>query len=168
MKNDNLEIMAGEEVLRKSLSSTPDGRPLAKRVFFDDDSWQLEPEYLPLVQAHAEYLRDNPKRMALVTGYTQGVARQRRCWLIGERRSRAVVRALLDAGVKPSQLAGISKGEMKPGIEQDGRSASYRRRVNIQYVKAQDVGAKLVPPPGAPAWYTKAVGAELPVLLQAQ
>lgn len=166
MKNDNLEIMAGEEVLRKSLSSAPDGRPLARRVFFDNDSWQLDEEFLPLVHAHAEYLRANPQRLAVVTGHTQGVERQRRCWLIGERRCRAVVRALLDAGVKPSQVAGISKGEMRPGLEQDGRSAGYRRRVNIQYVAAKDLRAKLVLPPGAPFWWKTAVGAELPVLLQ--
>lgn len=166
MKNNSLEIMAGEEILRKSLSSAPDGRPLARRVFFDDDSWQLDDEFMPLVQAHAQYLRANPKRVAVVSGHTQGVARQRRCWLIGERRSRAVVRALLDAGVKPSQLAVVSKGEMKPELEQDERSASYRRRVNIQYVAPKEIGDKLALPPGAPAWWKASVGVELPALLK--
>ncbi|MDH5708195.1 MAG: OmpA family protein [Hylemonella sp.] len=166
MKNENLELMAGEEVLRKSLSSAPDGRPLARRVFFDDDSWQLDDEFLPLVQAHAEYLRANPQRVAVVTGHTQGVARQRRCWLIGERRSRAVVRALLEAGVKANQIAAVSKGMMKPSVVQNGRAAGYHRRVNIQYVSAKDVSAKLALPPGAPAWWKPTVGNELPALLQ--
>jgi len=166
LRNEALELMAGEEVLRKSLSTTPDGRPLARRVFFDDDSWQLSDEFMPLVQAHAEYLRANPKRIAFVTGHTEGAARQRRCWLIGERRSRAVVRALLDAGVKPNQIVGLSKGVMKPGAAPDGHAACYQRRVNIQYLAPEDVRAKLVLAPGAPSWWAKRSTRRKPALRQ--
>jgi outer membrane protein OmpA-like peptidoglycan-associated protein len=152
------EIMNGEEVLRISLISAPDGRPLARRVFFDTDSWQLDEQFLPLVKAHAEYLRDNPDRVAVIAGHTQGVERQRRCWLVGERRSRAVARALLDAGVSPSQIAAISKGVEKPAVQKSGRIEPYRRRVNIEYVAHHELKDKLVLAPGAPAWWTAVVG----------
>lgn len=158
LNNKFREIMNGEEVLRISLISAPDGRPLARRVFFDTDSWQLDDQFLPLVKAHAEYLRDNPDRVAVIAGHTQGVERQRRCWLVGERRSRAVARALLEAGVSPSQIAAISKGVEKPAVQKSGRIEPYRRRVNIEYVAHHEVQEKLVLAPGAPAWWTAVVG----------
>lgn len=167
MKNTDLDIMNGEEVLRKSLSSAPDGRPLARRIFFEENSWQLDDEFLPLLRAHAEYLRQNPQRVAVVAGYSASAKRQRRCWLIGERRSRAVVRALLDAGVRPSQLAGVSKGETQPQLGRSERSERYLRRVNIQYVAPAEVSAKVALPPGAPAWWQTTLSAGRPVLLQA-
>jgi hypothetical protein len=153
MKNNNLEIIAVEEVLRKSLTSAPDGRPLARRVYFGPDSWQLDEEFLPLVSAHASYLSANPGLIAVVAGHCQGTQRQRRCWLIGERRSRSVVHALIAAGVKPDQIAGISKGVMKPSVECNDKSAIYRRRVNIEYVAANELQEKIALVPGAPSWW---------------
>jgi peptidoglycan-associated lipoprotein len=150
LKNNCVAIMAGEEVLRQSLVTATDGRPLARRVFFDDNSFELEASFLPLLKAHASYLREHPESVAVVSGHTQGQARQRHCWLLGERRSRAVVQALLAAGAQACQIAWISKGEYKPDVPQDPRSAKYRRRVNIEHVGPEDLGNKLVLPPGAP------------------
>lgn len=159
MKNSNLEIIAVEEVLRKSLTSAPDGRPLARRVYFTADSWQLDAEFLPLVGAHATYLNENPDLVAVVAGHCQGTERQRRCWLIGERRSRSVVQALIASGVNPDQIAGISKGVMNPSVECNDKSANNRRRVNIEYVKTHELQEKIVLAPGAPSWWkTKAIG----------
>lgn len=155
MKNSNLEIIAVEEVLRKSLTSAPDGRPLARRVYFSADSWQLDAEFLPLVSAHATYLSENPGLVAIVAGHCQGTQRQRRCWLVGERRSRSVVQALIEAGVKPDQIAGISKGVMNPSVESNDKSANHRRRVNIEYVKAHELQEKITLAPGAPSWWKK-------------
>ncbi|MBX3660677.1 MAG: OmpA family protein [Ramlibacter sp.] len=162
MKNGYAEIMSGEEVLRNSLASAPDGRPLARRVFFDANSWELHDEFLPLIQAHAAYLRANPDRVALISGHTHGVGSQRYCWLIGERRSRAVVRALAEAGVPAHQIAGLSKGEAKADQEQEERFARYRRRVNIEYCSASEVADKLIPAPGAPAWWKAVLGRDRP------
>ena len=166
MKNSNLEIIAVEEVLRKSLTSAPDGRPLARRMYFGADCWQLDAEFLPLVSAHASYLNANPDLVAIVSGYCQGTHRQRRCWLIGERRSRAVVQALIAAGVKPHQIAGISKGIMNPSLESNDKTAHHRRRVNIEYVKAHEVQEKIVLAPGAPSWWKTKVVAKRAGLLK--
>ncbi|MGE0496835.1 MAG: OmpA family protein [Ramlibacter sp.] len=162
MKNGFAEIMSGEEVLRNSLASAPDGRPLARRVFFDANSWELHDEFLPLIQAHAAYLLANPDRVAVISGHTHGVGSQRYCWLIGERRSRAVARALAEAGVPSAQIAGLSKGEVKAGQEQEERFARYRRRVNIEYCAASEVAGKLIPAPGAPAWWKAVLGHDRP------
>ena len=150
--------MSAEEVLRISLISAPDGRPLARRVFFQNNSWDLDDAFVPLVQAHAAYLKENPDRVAVIAGHTQGADRQRRCWLVGERRSRAVAKALIASGVSPDQIASISKGVVKPDLPQDDRSAPYRRRVNIEYVSVDEVEGKLKLAPGAPAWWKAMVG----------
>lgn len=167
MKNNCLEIMSGEEVLRESLTSAPDGRPLARRVFFGADSWEVAQEFKALINAHANYLKDNPDRIALVSGHTLGLGGARYCWLIGERRSRAVMRALVAAGVKAQQIVGVSKGVAKPEQAPDPRTARYQRRVNIEYYAAKEVDDKLVPPPGAPAWWKAVLGRERPALLKA-
>lgn len=160
LKNNYVAIMAGEEVLRQSLITATDGRPLARRVFFDDNSFELEASFLPLLQAHASYLCEHPERVAVVSGFTQGQARQRHCWLLGERRSRAVVQALLAAGAHASQIAWISKGECKTDVAQDPRSAKYRRRVNIEHVGTEDLSTKLVLPPGAPSGWKATLWSE--------
>jgi len=168
MNINSLGIIAGEEVLRKSLTSAPDGRPLARRVFFAADSWQLEDEFLPLVSAHASYLSANAGLVAVVAGHCQGTQRQRRCWLLGERRSRSVVYALVAAGVNADQIAGVSKGVMRPSIECDEKSANYRRRVNIEYVKADEWNGIIVVPAGAPSWWKRNSGGKRAALLKSK
>lgn len=71
--------MSAEEVLRISLIAAPDGRPLARRVFFQNNSWDLDDALVPLVQAHAEYSKENSDRVAVIAGHTQGADRQRSC-----------------------------------------------------------------------------------------
>lgn len=160
MKSRYTEIMSGEETLRHSLASAPDRRPLARRVFFKPDSHELEAEFLPLIQAHAEYLRENPDRFAVVSGHTWGTGSQRYCWLIGERRSRAVARALVRAGARPSQIAGHSKGSSTPVVDEGSKASMYRRRANIEYCSAEELAAKLLPKPGAPKWWKAVLGPE--------
>lgn len=162
MKNRYTEIMAGEETLRHSLASAPDRRPLARRVFFKPDSHELQPEFLPLIQAHADYLRENPDRFALVSGHTWGTGSQRYCWLIGERRSRAVARALVRAGARASQIAGQSKGSATPVVAEGSNASLYRRRANIEYCSAEELAAKLTPKPGAPGWWKSVLGSPSP------
>lgn len=163
MKNRYTEIMAGEETLRHSLASAPDRRPLARRVFFKPDSHELQSEFLPLIQAHADYLRENPDRFALVSGHTWGTGSQRYCWLIGERRSRAVARALIRAGARASQIAGHSKGSATPVVPEGSKASVYHRRANIEYCSAEELAAKLIPTPGAPGWWKSVLGSETSV-----
>ncbi len=158
MKNRYTEIMSGEETLRQSLASAPDRRPLARRIFFKPDSHALLAEFLPLIQAHAEYLLNNPDRFAVVSGHTWGTGSQRYCWLIGERRSRAVARALVRAGARPDQVTGQSKGSAAPVTEKGINASIYRRRANIEYCSADELSTKLAPQPGAPSWWKAVLG----------
>ncbi|MDP1742464.1 OmpA family protein [Polaromonas sp.] len=131
---------------------------MARRVFFKPDSHELQAEFLPLIQAHADYLRENPERFALVSGHTWGTGSQRYCWLIGERRSRAVARALIRAGARASQITGHSKGSATPVLDEGSKAPLYRRRANIEYCSADELAAKLIPAPGAPAWWKAVLG----------
>lgn len=158
MKSRYTEIMSGEETLRLSLASAPDRRPLARRVFFKPDSHELQAEFLPLIQAHAQYLRDNPDRFAVISGHTWGTGSQRYCWLIGERRSRAVVHALVQAGASAGQVAGHSRGSATPLVDEGSKAPLYRRRANIEYCSADELAAKLTPKPGAPSWWKAVLG----------
>ena len=158
MNNRYTQIMSGEETLRLSLASAPDRRPLARRVFFTPDSHALPAEFLPLIQAHADYLNDNPDRIALVYGHTWGTGSQRYCWLMGERRSRAVVGALVRAGARLSQIAGQSKGSAMPVVDAGTNASKYRRRANIEYCSAQELPTKLLTQPGSPSWWKAVLG----------
>jgi peptidoglycan-associated lipoprotein len=160
MKNRYTEIMAGEETLRQSLASAPDRRPLARRVFFKPDCHEVQDEFLPLIQAHAEYLRENPDRFAVVSGHTWGKGTESYCRLIGERRSRAVAHALVRAGACLSQIAGLSKGSATPVLDRGSKAPQYLRRANIEYCSAEELAGKLLPKPGAPTWWKAALGQE--------
>ncbi len=167
MKNRYTEIMAGEETLRQSLASAPDRRPLARRVFFEPDCHEVQEEFLPLIQAHAEYLRENPDRIAVVSGHTWGKGTESYCRLIGERRSRSVAHALVRAGACLSQITGLSKGSATPVIDRGSKAPQYLRRANIEYCSAEELAGKLQPKSGAAKWWKAALGQE-PALSELQ
>ena len=109
--------------------------PLAKRsVYFDFDSYDVKNEYLPLLRAHADYLRGHPGRHVLIQGNTDERGTDEYNLALGERRSEAVLHELESLGVPDSQLEAVSFGKEKPvALGHDEASWSQNRRADLVY-----------------------------------
>ncbi|MBA2410686.1 MAG: peptidoglycan-associated lipoprotein Pal [Gammaproteobacteria bacterium] len=123
-----------QDQLRLDPLQDPDS-PLAKRViYFDYDSDQVKADSLPTVNAHAQYLANNPLQKARLEGHGDERGSREYNLALGERRAQSVRRLLQLQGVLDDQIEIISYGEELPAAPgQDARSWSLNRRVEIVY-----------------------------------
>ena len=108
---------------------------LSKRsVYFDFDSYSVKDEYRSLVQAHAQYLRDNGNARVLLQGNADERGSREYNLALGQRRADAVRNAMTLSGARESQIESVSLGEEKPrGLGHDEASWAENRRTDIRY-----------------------------------
>ena len=105
-----------------------------RSIFYDLDSYDVKDQFKELVEAHARYLRDNPKTKMLIQGNTDERGSREYNVGLGQRRSEGVKRMLLLLGAKEDQVESVSVGEEKPKDEgHDEQAWSKNRRSDILY-----------------------------------
>ncbi len=108
---------------------------LSKRsVYYDYDSFVVKNEYRPLVQAHAQYLRDNAGARVLLQGSADERGSREYNLALGQKRADSVRNAMTLSGAKDSQIEAVSLGEEKPrATGHDEASWAENRRTDIRY-----------------------------------
>jgi peptidoglycan-associated lipoprotein len=126
-----VDLTAGKKPAASML--TDPASILSKRsIFYDYDKFDVKDEYRPLVEAHAKYLRDNPKAKILIQGNTDERGSREYNLGLGQRRSDGVKRMMMLMGVREDQIEAVSLGEEKPKAEGHDESAwSQNRRSDI-------------------------------------
>lgn len=103
-------------------------------VYFKYDSDQIQDEYIAVMQAHAQYLRDNPDARIIIEGHTDERGTPEYNIALGERRARSVARYMQNLGVDVNQLSIVSYGEEKPVAPGHNESSwQQNRRAVINY-----------------------------------
>ena len=103
-------------------------------IYFRYDSDQIQDEYVSVMQAHAQYLRDNPDSRIIIEGHTDERGTPEYNIALGERRARAVARYMQNLGVDVNQLSIVSYGEEKPLVVGHNENAwAKNRRAVINY-----------------------------------
>lgn len=103
-------------------------------VHFDYDSSDLSNADYQTLQAHAQYLSQNPSAKILLAGHADERGTREYNMALGERRANAVQAYLNSNGAKSSQLDTVSYGKEKPLNEGNDEAAwSENRRVEISY-----------------------------------
>ena len=97
-------------------------------IGFAYDSDAISPEYMTLLQTHAEFLRDNISVKIIIEGHTDERGTLEYNVALGERRARSVARYLLNLGVTPEQISIVSYGEEKPAVVGHTESAWMKNR----------------------------------------
>jgi len=88
---------------------------LSKRsVYFEFDKFDVKPEFRPLVEAHAKFLRENPSAKMLIQGNADERGSREYNVGLGQRRSDAVKKMLTLLGAREDQIEAVSLGEEKP------------------------------------------------------
>lgn len=107
---------------------------VGRTIYFDFDSFVVKPEYEPIVEGHARFLRSHPDRNVALEGNTDERGSREYNLALGQKRSEAVRRAMRLAGASDSQMEAVSFGEENPAAygstEED---YAQNRRVEIRY-----------------------------------
>jgi len=106
----------------------------ARSVFFDFDSDAIKPEYVPVVEAHARFLRDNPNRKVLIQGNADERGSREYNIGLGQRRADAIKSRMALLGAKEAQIESTSLGEEKPRCTETTESCyAQNRRGDLVY-----------------------------------
>ena len=108
---------------------------LAKRtIFFDFDESVILDQDRPILEAHAEYLSQNPGASVTLEGHTDERGTREYNLALGERRAVATRQFMSLLGASGQQLKTISYGEERPAALGHNEEAwAQNRRVEIIY-----------------------------------
>jgi peptidoglycan-associated lipoprotein len=109
--------------------------PLSKGViYFMYDSSQVKQEFISVVAAHAQYLKDHPSQTVILEGHADERGSAEYNIALGEQRAKSIDRMMAQQGVSSSQMEVVSYGEEKPDTYgMDESSWQMNRRVEIIY-----------------------------------
>lgn len=103
-------------------------------VYFDFDSFVLRTEALPVIEAHAKFLKANPARKVNLEGHTDERGGREYNLALGQKRAEAVRQALALQGVVDAQMEAVSFGKEKPAVQGSTEDAMAKnRRVEFTY-----------------------------------
>ncbi len=108
---------------------------LAKRtVYFDFDESVILDQDRPILEAHAQYLSQNPGAAVTLEGHTDERGTREYNLALGERRSIAVRQFMSLLGASGQQMRTLSYGEERPAATGHNEEAwALNRRVVIVY-----------------------------------
>ena len=105
-----------------------------KVIYFDFDKSEIKPEFAGVISANAQALTSNPNLKVKLEGNTDERGTREYNIGLGERRARAVRRALMLQGVSERQITTVSFGAERPAVEGDDESAwAKNRRVELVF-----------------------------------
>lgn len=109
--------------------------PLSRStVYFIYDSSEVQPDFIPVINAHAKYLVAHPSQRLTLEGHADERGSPEYNIALGDQRAKAVAELMKAQGVSDSQLQLVSYGEEKPAVMGSDESAYERnRRVEISY-----------------------------------
>jgi peptidoglycan-associated lipoprotein len=134
--NNVVSINAGGSMSYDPISDPKTSVYGMRSIFFEFDSYTLDPKYAPIITAHAAYLKTFHAQKAeiIIQGNTDDRGTAEYNLALGQKRSESVKRALLAQGVNESQLEAISFGKEKPmNPAQTEAAFKENRRADIVY-----------------------------------
>ena len=106
----------------------------SQTVYFNFDDSSVLPEYEEMLDAHADFLRNNTNINVVVEGHADERGTPEYNIALGERRAKAVAKYLQALGVTADQISIVSYGEEKPLVFGQTEAAySKNRRAVLVY-----------------------------------
>ena len=133
-------VIGGEESayvteLMQSETFSDPSSPLSKRIiYFEYDSSTVKQEFIPVIEAHADYLTNNPNQSINLEGHSDERGTREYNISLAEQRAQSVYKMLQVLGVMSHQMNVISYGEEKSAsLGQTEADFSLNRRVEVVY-----------------------------------
>lgn len=112
----------------------PDNLLYKKVIHFDLDQSTVKPEYRDIVEAHGQYLANNPGAQVTLEGHADERGSREYNLGLGERRADAVAELLTALGASRDQITRVSYGEEQPVATCHEEECWWQnRRVEIIY-----------------------------------
>jgi len=112
----------------------PDSTLSQREIYFEFDRSDVRPEYLPIIRAHAAYVRANPGARMVLEGHADERGSREYNLGLGERRGNSVLDLVRADGASSGQVEVVSFGEERPVCRQTSEACWERnRRVEIVY-----------------------------------
>ncbi|WP_291327916.1 peptidoglycan-associated lipoprotein Pal [Desulfovibrio sp. UCD-KL4C] len=108
---------------------------LGNIIHFDFDSFEIKPEYRPLLQTKAELLKKYPNITIVIEGFCDDRGTEEYNLALGERRARAAYEFLILLGVAPERLSIVSFGEENP-IDPAQNETAWEMNRRVQFKTA--------------------------------
>jgi OOP family OmpA-OmpF porin len=127
-----VEAMVQEVTANEMLDALNKDGFISLYINFDTGKSEIKPESLPVVEQIASLLKGNPDLKVSIEGHTDNVGTPQGNKTLSEQRAKAVVAAVIAAGVKASRLSAVGWGQEKPIADnrsEEGRAKN--RRVEI-------------------------------------
>ena len=103
-------------------------------VYFDYDSYAVRPEFQPVIEAHAKFVKADKSRKVAIEGHTDERGGREYNLALGQKRAEAVRRAMSLQGVSESQIEAVRFGKEKPAVQGTTEAAFEKnRRAEISY-----------------------------------
>lgn len=110
------------------------GVPSQRSIYYDYDKFEMKDEDRRIVEAHADYLRENPGAKMMIQGNADERGSREYNVALGQRRSENVRKTLLLLGAKENQVESVSFGEEKPACTDHAENCWWQnRRGDIRY-----------------------------------
>ena len=130
------EPIARAEIKPLNITQTSRGPMVTLNdVLFDFEEASLRPEAAGIIQQAAEYLRNNPERIAVVEGHTDHTGDADYNQMLSEARSKTVTDALQRNGLSERRIQYQGFGETQPvadNLTPAGRQANRRVEIIFQ------------------------------------
>jgi peptidoglycan-associated lipoprotein len=105
-----------------------------RKIYFDFDKSDIKDEFRAIVEAHAQYLVDNPAATVSIEGHCDERGTREYNMALGERRAHSVLQMLTLLGASKSQIRTVSFGEERPDVDGHDESAwKWNRRAVFVY-----------------------------------
>lgn len=129
------QISEGIDALMQSTEFSDPNSPLSTRtIYFEYDSSQVKNEFVPILEAHANYLMANPSQRITLEGHSDERGTREYNIALGEQRAKSVFKILQLIGVMTNQMDIVSYGEEKPVASgHTDESFALNRRVEVVY-----------------------------------
>jgi peptidoglycan-associated lipoprotein len=138
---DAMTRTSGGEISTKPLAMEPlsplddPSSPLYRKVvYFDYDTAEIQPQYLDLLRAHANYLYRTPGAAVTLEGNTDERGTRDYNLALSDSRAGAVKRFMIAEGVPADKLTTLGYGEERPADPgHNQQSWALNRRVELVY-----------------------------------
>ncbi|MBC7663952.1 MAG: peptidoglycan-associated lipoprotein Pal [Caulobacter sp.] len=125
----------GKSTVATTDQSTKINAPITldRVIYFDFDSYAVKDEFRPIVEAHANLLKQTSGAKEVAEGHTDERGGSEYNLALGQKRAEAVVQQMKVLGVGDSQLEAVSYGKERPAVDGHDESAwAKNRRVELR------------------------------------
>ena len=109
-------------------------QPWSEKIYFDYNRHELKPDQRDVLDKLVALLIDNPKQAVVIEGHCDERGSTEYNRALGERRSLAVKKYLVDSGIDENRLFTISYGSDKPDVADASTEAEHAKNRRCQFL----------------------------------